>query len=44
MLRYLGRMTLCSSVYLVMGTAVERYLAVCRPHHYRNVTAEMGLP
>lgn len=44
---------MCSSIFLVMGTALERwedlscimywlfcccrYLAVCRPHHYRNV-------
>ena len=32
-----ARITMCSSIFLVMGTAVERYLAVCRPHHYRNV-------
>jgi len=31
------RITMCSSIFLVMGTAVERYLAVCRPHHYRTV-------
>ena len=29
---------MCSSIFLVMGTAVERYLAVCRPHHYRTVS------
>ena len=32
-----SRMTMCSSIFLLMGTAVERYLAVCRPHHYRSV-------
>ena len=32
------RITMCSSIFLLMGTAVERYLAVCRPHHYRTVT------
>ena len=31
------RITMCSSIFLLMGTAVERYLAVCRPHHYRTV-------
>ena len=30
---------MCSSIFLLMGTAVERYLAVCRPHHYRTVTS-----
>ena len=32
------RITMCSSIFLVMGTSVERFLAVCRPHHYRNVS------
>jgi len=36
------RITMCSSIFLVMGTAVERYLAVCRPHHYRSVQDKPG--
>ena len=31
------RMCLCASIYLLMAVGVERYLAVCRPHHYREV-------
>ena len=27
----------CCSIFLVMSSAVERYLAVCRPHHFRVV-------
>ena len=30
-------MCLCASIYLLMAVGVERYLAVCRPHHYREV-------
>ena len=33
----LSRITLCCSIFLVMSSAVERYLAVCRPHHFRVV-------
>ena len=28
---------MCSSIFLMIGVSVERYLAVCRPHHYREV-------
>ena len=28
---------MCLSIYLIISVAVERYLAVCRPHHYREV-------
>ena len=34
----LSRITLCCSIFLVMSSAVERYLAVCRPHHFRVVS------
>ena len=34
---YNFRMTMCSSIFLLIASAVERYLAVCRPHHYRQV-------
>merc|ERR1719317_32531 len=30
-------MSMCLSIYLIISVAVERYLAVCRPHHYREV-------
>ena len=33
------RICLCASIYLIMAVGVERYLAVCRPHHYREVQA-----
>ena len=28
---------MCASIFLMIGVSVERYLAVCRPHHYREV-------
>ena len=28
---------MCASIFLMIASAVERYLAVCRPHHYRQV-------
>ena len=28
---------MCFSIYLIIAVAVERYLAVCRPHHFREV-------
>ena len=30
-------MSICSSIFLLIGVSVERYLAVRRPHHYREV-------
>ena len=30
-------MSVCASIFLMIGVSVERYLAVCRPHHYREV-------
>ena len=30
-------MSVCASIYLIIAVGVERYLAVCRPHHYREV-------
>ena len=38
MMMFCCRITMCSSIFLVMGSSVERYLAVCRPHHYRHVS------
>ena len=32
------RITMCASIFLLIASAVERYLAICRPHHYREVT------
>ena len=31
------RISVCGSIYLIMSVGVERYLAVCKPHHYREV-------
>ena len=31
------RMMMCLSICLIIAVAVERYLAVCRPHHFREV-------
>ena len=31
---------MCSSIYIIMAVGVERFLAVCRPHHYREVQAK----
>ena len=31
------RITLVSSIFLIVGTGIERYLAVCKPHHYHRV-------
>ncbi|XP_023347490.1 FMRFamide receptor [Eurytemora carolleeae] len=36
----LYRISLCASIYLIIGVAIERYLAVCRPHHYREVQTQ----
>eukprot|EP00092_Neocalanus_flemingeri_P018501 GFUD01020026.1.p1 GENE.GFUD01020026.1~~GFUD01020026.1.p1 ORF type:complete len:416 (-),score=82.55 GFUD01020026.1:407-1654(-) len=33
----LYRITMVASIFLIMGTAIERYLAVCRPHHYHKI-------
>ena len=38
---FLFRITLVSSIFLIVGTAVERYLAVCRPHHYHQVRLKL---
>ena len=34
------RITLCASIYLIISVAIERYIAVCRPHHYREVQSD----
>jgi len=31
------RISMCSSIYLIIAVAVERFIAVCKPHHYREV-------
>jgi len=31
------RICFCASIYLIIGVGVERFLAVCKPHHYREV-------
>ena len=35
------RMSMCASIFLLIGTGIERYLAVCRPHHYQQVTIDL---
>ena len=34
------RISLCASIYLMISVAIERYIAVCQPHHYREVQAD----
>eukprot|EP00092_Neocalanus_flemingeri_P014437 GFUD01015576.1.p1 GENE.GFUD01015576.1~~GFUD01015576.1.p1 ORF type:complete len:498 (+),score=105.88 GFUD01015576.1:152-1645(+) len=34
------RISLCASIYLIISVAIERYLAVCQPHHYREVQSD----
>ena len=31
---------MCGSINLIISVGIERYLAVCRPHHYRQVQAQ----
>ena len=31
------RIALCLSIFLIIAVGTERYLAVCRPHHYRQL-------
>ena len=33
----MSRIVLCLSIFLLLAVCVERFLAVCRPHHYREV-------
>jgi len=40
----LYRITLVSSIYLMLSVAMERYTAVCRPVHYRDVQGDSGRP
>ena len=32
----ISRIVLCLSIFLILAVCVERYTAVCRPHHYRE--------
>ena len=32
----MSRIVLCLSIFLILAVSVERYLAVVRPHHYRE--------
>ena len=34
------RISVCGSIYMIMSVGIERYLAVCRPHHYHQVQAQ----
>ena len=32
----MSRIVLCLSIFLLLAVCVERFLAVCRPHHFRE--------
>ena len=34
------RISLCISIYLLVGVGIERFIAVCRPHHFRQVQTD----
>ena len=34
------RISLCISIYLMIGVGIERFIAVCRPHHFRQVQTD----
>jgi len=34
------RISLCISIYLMIGVGIERYIAVCKPHHFRQVQTD----
>ena len=36
----LVRICVCASIYLIISVGIERYLAVCRPHHFRQVQGQ----
>ena len=38
--RSLSRISLCISIYLMIGVGIERFIAVCRPHHFRQVQTD----
>merc|ERR1712227_78920 len=31
------RISICASIYMIISVGIGRYLAVCRPHHFRKV-------
>ena len=37
LIKSMPRVSLCTSIYLIMAVALERYLAVCRPFHYHQL-------
>ena len=34
-----SNMSLCTSIFTTVALGYERYIAVCRPLHYRDITA-----
>ena len=41
--KYLIRISLCCSIYLVISVAIERHSAVCNPLAYRSHSYHHGL-
>ena len=39
----LNNISLCASIFMTLALAYERYNAVCRPLHYRDVTARYSI-
>ena len=34
------RISVVASIYMIISVGIERYLAVCRPHHFRQVQTQ----
>ena len=39
----LNNISFCGSIFTTVALAYERYIAVCRPLHYRDVTARYSI-